>query len=316
MDRRSFLTRSALAAAGLAFGTRGAQAQGGFKHMLHKALIVGKPEEAVLAKMKAAGFEGVEAGIIPPAEAAECRKMAEQLGMRIHSVLRGWANYNESAEQIAADLKTDEAALRAAQGYGADAVLLVPAKIGGMPMPEPWEFQIEFDDRGHLTRVAEGDNAKYKDFIAAHDHAYDTSQAAIKKLIPIAEECKVVIAVENVWNNLFLAPEHLAHFVESFQSPWVQVYFDLGNHVKYSPTEHWVEVLAKRIVKCHVKDFRLNPDGHDGRFVDICEGSVNWPVVRKALDDVGYAGWMTIEGSGDLSLQEQNRRLELIIAGK
>ena len=70
------------------------------------------------------------------------------------------------------------------------------------------------------------------------------------------------------------------------------------------------------IVKCHVKDFQLNPDGHGGEFVDIREGSINWPTVRQALDDIGYNGWMTIEGSGGLALEEQNRRLDLIVAGK
>jgi hexulose-6-phosphate isomerase len=184
-------------------------------------------------------------------------------------------------------------------------------------MPEPWEFKIQFDDKtGHLTSVAEKDNDKYKAYIDAHNHAYDTSRAEIEKLISVAEETKVVIAVENVWNNLFVDPRHLAHFVDSFKSPWVKIYFDLGNHVKYSPTEQWVRVLGDRIVKCHVKDFKLNADGHGGKFVDIRDGSVNWPVVRKALDEVGYNGWMTIEGSGGLSQQEQNKRLDMIIAGE
>ena len=31
---------------------------------------------------------------VSPEEAAEARKMAEKLGMRIHSVLRGWTNFN------------------------------------------------------------------------------------------------------------------------------------------------------------------------------------------------------------------------------
>jgi sugar phosphate isomerase/epimerase len=37
--------------------------------------------------------------------------------------------------------------------------------------------------------------------------------------------------------------------------------------------------------------------------------------VRKALDDIGYNGWTSIEG-GDLSLEEHSRRLDLILAGK
>jgi hexulose-6-phosphate isomerase len=317
ITRRGFLAASAGGAAAMALGV-GAGSQGAYEHTLRKALIVGKPTEEVLASMKAAGFQGVEAGIVSPEEAAQCRIMAGRTGMRIHSVLRGWAEFNHSdVATVQESFNVSVAALRAAEGYGASAVLLVPCRIGGMVMPEPWEFRIEFDDAtGHLTRVAEGDNARFADFIAAHDHAYDTSAEQIRKLVPIAEETGVVIAVENVWNNLFLCPEHLAHFVDSFESRWVKVYFDLGNHVKYGPTEEWVKVLGNRICRCHVKDFRLNPDGHGGDFVDIRDGSVNWPVVRQALDDVGFAGWMTIEGSGGLPLEEQNRRLDLIIAGE
>ena len=60
----------------------------------------------------------------------------------------------------------------------------------------------------------------------------------------------------------------------------------------------------------------LSPDGHGGRFVNIRDGSVDWPLVRAELDKIGYNGWMTIEGSGGLSLQERSKRLDLIIAGK
>ena len=42
--------------------------------------------------------------------------------------------------------------------------------------------------------------------------------------------------------------------------------------------------------------------------------SVRWPVVRQALEVVGYSGWMTIEG-GDCSLAEHSKRLDQIIAG-
>jgi len=37
--------------------------------------------------------------------------------------------------------------------------------------------------------------------------------------------------------------------------------------------------------------------------------------VRTALDEVGYNGWMTIEGSGRLSAEEKVKHLDLIVAG-
>ena len=207
--------------------------------------------------------------------------------------------------------------LNAAKACGAEVILLVPGRVSGLAMPKAWEFQVEFDERtGHITSVAKNGNDRYSDYISAHNKAYDSFREAIGKLIPHAERTGVVIAVENVWSNLFVDARHTAHFIDSFDSDLVRMYFDIGNHVKYSPPEDWVRILGKRIIRCHVKDFKLNPDGHGGNFVNIRDGSVNWPVVLKALRDVGYAGWMTIEGSDDLSMQERSGRLDFIIAGQ
>ncbi|MDH7569450.1 MAG: sugar phosphate isomerase/epimerase family protein, partial [Armatimonadota bacterium] len=316
MNRRAFLSASALAAAGWAAGLpQRSDAQPAFKHALRKALIVGKPTAEALKPIKDAGFDGVEAGVVTLDEAREARRVAEEMGLRIHSVLpRGWADLNNPDPQKAeASRESLAVALRTAQAYGATAVLVVPGRIGGMPMPEPWEFRVKFDPRScHVTAVVEGDNAPYRAYMDEHNRSVDCFRQHLQRLIPVAEESGVVMAVENVWNNLFVDPYHFAAFIDSFASPWVKVYFDLGNHVKYGPTETWVRILGKRIAKCHVKDFKLNPDGRGGKFVDIRDGSVNWPVVRRALDDIDYADFMTIEGSGGLSREEQSRRLDLI----
>ena len=184
-------------------------------------------------------------------------------------------------------------------------------------MPAPWEVKIDFDDRtGHVKSVVRGDNAPYADYIKAHNHAIDTSTEWVRKLIPTAEKTRVVIALENVWNNLWLTPEIFKHFVASFQSPWVKAFLDIGNNVKWAPPEQWILTLGDLIAKIHVKDFLLNPvdPAGEGRFVAIRDGSVRWPVVRAALDRVGYNGWMTIEAPM-LSVEEQGKRLGEIIAG-
>ena len=318
ISRRQFLAATAAAGLGV-MASRGSGAET-FKTKLLKAMI-GKPTEEYLKKLKDAGFDGLETAdwSASPADAAAARAVAEKLGMKIHAVLRGWMQFNSTDPAVVAkSVAETETALRAAQGYGADAILLVPCRIGSkdMAMPEAWEFQIEFDEKtGHISKVVAGDNAKYKAYIEAHNQAVDGSIAAVKKLIPVAEQTKVVIALENVWNNLWVKPAYFKSFVASFQNPWVKAYFDIGNHVKYAPPEEWIRALGSLLAKCHVKDFKLNPDGHGGKFVDIRDGSVNWPAVRKTLDDVGYNGWMTIEGGG-LSLEEHSKRLDLIIAGK
>lgn len=322
MDRRRFLALSAGVGAGLnlAFSSRptARAAEPAAKRTMKKALIVGEPKAEELRVLRDAGFDGVEAGIVPVEKAEQCRKIADDLGMKIHSVLRGWAKFNDPDPDVVAEsLATTEKALRAAKAYGADAILLVPCRIAGN-MPRPWEYRYDFDpDTGHVRKVTCGDNAPFAEYIEAHNHALNTSREAIDRLIPLAEKTGVVIGIENVWNNLWVRPEIFRHFVQSFKSPWVQAYFDIGNHVKYARSTDWILELGGLIVKCHIKDFLL--DGSDpkggGQFVNIREGSVRWPAVREALARVGYDGWMTIEG-GDLSPEEHSRRLDLIIAGK
>lgn len=281
-------------------------------------MIVGEVTEAALQPLKDAGFDGVETThICPEAEAAQGRAVAQKLGMRVHSVLRGWMEFNsDDGKKVEDSLDQTRKALRAASAYGADAILLVPCRVGGMPMPEPWEFQIAFDEtNGHVTRVAGGDNTRFQAYIQAQNRATDTSRTAVEKLIPLAEELKVVIALENVWNNLWVKPDLFRHFVASFGNRWVKAYFDIGNHVKYAPPQDWVKTLGPLLAKLHVKDFKLNPDGHGGKFVHPRDGSIDWPAVRRALDDAGYDGWATIEDGG-LPLAEFGRRFDLIEAGR
>ncbi len=320
INRRNFITASTTLAAGLALRLGGGLAQAAAPDKkMGKSLINDLPSEQYLNQIKEAGFDGVEGGVVAPKDAEACRKTAEKLGMRIHSVLRGWAEFNskDKAKYDSSYARTEDS-LRSAQAFGADAVLLVPCRIGGMRMPKPWEFMIDFDEKnGHISRVVQGDNAPYADYITAHNHATDTSREAVQRLIPLAEKTGVVIALENVWNNLWVEPAIFTNFVASFQSPWVKAYFDIGNHVKYAAPEKWILSLGKLLAKLHIKDFKLNPAeaSGEGSFVNIRDGSIRWPVVRAAIERVGYDGWMTIEG-GDCSLAEHSRRLDLIIQGK
>jgi hexulose-6-phosphate isomerase len=355
INRREFVTASGMIATSLALqaGSSASQSPTGrgqntapqtpetpaapltFKTQLRKALIA-RPTEDELKQMKAAGFEGVEARVLPPDEAAKMRKVADGLGMRIHSVLYGWAEFNNpDKNEVDRTFAEAQGALRSAEAFGADAVLLVPCRIGprggrgrgaaaaspadNIRMPRPWEFQIEFDDRtGHITRVVYGDNTPYADYIKAHNHATNASTEWVKRLIPLAEKTKVVIALENVSNNLWVEPAIFRHFVRSFQSPWVKAYYDIGNHVRFAPPEEWILTLGDLLAKIHVKDYLLDPADPRGMgtSVNIREGSVRWPVLRQALEVVNYNGWMTIESNGSIPFEERNRRLDLILAGK
>jgi L-ribulose-5-phosphate 3-epimerase len=317
-SRRRFLGVSAAAMAAGWVGVKSSQAQT-FHTKLHKAMIVGPVTEKVLEPIKGAGFEGVETRELADEDrAAHARNVARKMGMRIHSVMRGWAEFNSEDPAKADDsLEVTRKAIRAASAYGADDILLVPCRVGGIAMPEPWEFKIEFDPKTlHVSRVVEGDNSKYEAYIAAQNRSTDMSRKMVEKLIPLAEERKVLIGLENVWNNLWVRPDFYKAFVESFDSPWVKSYFDIGNHVKYLiPPQDWIHMLGGLIIKLHFKGFKLNPDHHGGRFVHLRDDSIDWMAVRKALDDINYNGWGSIEESG-LPYEEFARRFDLIAEGK
>ncbi len=326
INRRQFA--GAAAATGLALTlTQTAHSEPTFKHPLHKAVMGsfggGATQFAEFCKkVKAAGFEGIESldWQVSPETAKERRKIVEDAGLKVHSVLLGWLNFNsDKPADVANSISNAEIALRAAAGYGASAVLLVPCRLGSnITAPKPWEYDIQFDGKtGLIKQLVKGDNEKFAPYIKAQDRATEMSREALRKLIPVAEASGVLVGVENVWNEFWVRPDFFKHLVVSCDSDWIRAYFDIGNHVKYLvPPEEWIRALGKLIVKLHIKDYKLSPDRHDGSWPSLREGSVNWPAVRKALDDIGYDGWGTIESPGPISLEEQNKRFDLIVAGQ
>lgn len=130
----------------------------------------------------------------------------------------------------------------------------------------------------------------------------------ITKLLPLAAALGQMILVENVWNRMMYdhdgppdqGPERFIAFVDSFKSPWVGMYYDIGNHWKYAQPAEWIRAFGHRCVKLDVKGFSRAKN----EFVDITSENddVPWNQVRKALGDIGFAGWATAEvGGGDVS---------------
>ena len=295
-----------------------------FPSELYKARILPAPTNEDCAALKAAGFEGIEVQQwnIAADEAQKCRLIAEKHGLRIHSVMRGWTNFNQP-NNYDGDIESVKTALRAASGYGADAILLVPCKIEGMRMPEPWDFDIDFDPQTlKVKTVVFGDNAPYTAYIAAQNSATEASIRAIESLIPTAAKEGVRICVENVWNNLWCTPKFFAAFCQYFDHPWVGCYFDLGNHVKYARCEEWIKELGNSLVKLHIKGFKVSEvkgklGGGPGDWSRIDQASIDWKSVRKLLAEKRYNGWLTIEEGNPANAADNtqySRMLDEIIA--
>jgi len=134
------------------------------------------------------------------------------------------------------------------------------------------------------------------------DEVYERSMANIRQALPDAERLGVKILIENVWNHFLYdheggpdqTAEPLARYVDAFNSPWVGVQFDIGNHWKYGNPADWIRTLGLRIKKLDIKGFSRKHD----KFTKITEGDIPWASVREALRDIGFTGWVAAEVSG------------------
>ena len=119
LNRRDFLATTAAAGFLTALSIPNSRAEG-LRGKIRKAMIVKEVSEKSLEPLKAAGFDGVETNhICPEEEAARGREVAAKLGMRVHSVLRGWMEFNsEDPQTVEESLEKVRKGLRAAKGYG------------------------------------------------------------------------------------------------------------------------------------------------------------------------------------------------------
>lgn len=306
LSRRNFMQISSSALVGLGLGTaltRRTFAET-FKTRPKKAILGSIPSAESIEHFMEVGIEGMEILGSPSLQEAEAaRKVAESLNFHFHSLMGGGS--------------IDRLELAAA--LGAKNVLLVPGRVSGVPMPEPWEFQIEFDAKtNRLLKVVDGDNAPFQAYIDAHNVQMEGARRLVESLIPTAEKLGMTIGLENVWNNMWVHPKFASNFIRSFESPWVKAYFDIGNNVKYCKRpQEWFDELRGCISRVHLKDFKLNDDGHGGRFARLMEGSVDWVAIRKKMEEVGFDTWMSVELEGcPLTIEEQARRMDLILEAK
>jgi len=131
---------------------------------------------------------------------------------------------------------------------------------------------------------------------------YRRTQEAIRQVIPYAEKKRIYILIENVWSTFLIDPLTTARYIDELDSPYVKAYFDIGNVVRWGWPQHWIEVLGKRIVKIHIKEYDLDVAMKEGMYKGfdrpIGQGSIDWPRVCEELKNTGYQGWATAEVNG------------------
>jgi len=312
-DRRTFL---AAAGGSIVAGALGARAQPREVHApmatpdgprIRKALKLGMigVGDSLREKLEAAreaGFEGVELESPNELDIETVLRAKEASGVEIPGVVDSvhWAKPLSHPDPA---VRTEgraalERALRDCKAYGGTTVLLVPGMVNR---------EVSYAD------------------------AWRRSIREIKRVMPLARELGVRIAIENVWNHFLLSPLEAARYVDEIRgwaedpgsprviTPMIGWYLDLGNVVNHGWPEHWIEALGPRLVRLDIKDFsraRRNEEGlWKGFEVLIGEGDVGWARVNEALDRVGYRGWATAEvrGGGLERLRDISARMDRVL---
>lgn len=239
--------------------------------------------EARFAAAKEAGFDGIDvdeaAGLTPE----QVRKAVASTGLFAHNAIdhAHWKVRHTSADAAQRKTALDKLlhCLRVSHAAGGSGALLV--------------FGTSADGAEGPARAREN----------------------ILKAVPLAAALGQRILYENVWNGLFYKDDGpadqkvdaLRDYIDSFRSPWVGVYFDIGNHARYARPGDWIRELGSRVVKLDVKGYDTRLDKRKG-FVDITAGNIDWADVRKALGETGFAGWATAEvRGGDVARLKQVR---------
>jgi hexulose-6-phosphate isomerase len=310
LNRRDFLATTATAAAGLAVAPTllaqpaspkpaDAPKPSSPKRTLRRAFFGHVDAPTVhdrLSMLRDAGFEGAELDSPTKTPMDEILKAMDKTGMKVHGLCDSvhWRLYLNSpqAEVRAQALDALRTAIEDAHTLGATSILLVPAVV----------------NKEH----------SYAD-------AWRLTQEEIRKVLPLAKQHNIKIAMENVWNNFIMSPLEAAKYVDDFQSDMVAWHFDIGNMINFGWPEQWIATLGPRIAKLHIKDFSRAKRDKEGLWkgfdIELGEGDADWPAVMKALDATGYStapqgNWATAEvRGGDLNrLKEVSKIMDKLFA--
>ncbi len=291
MNRKDFI-RTSLGVAGMSLAApysfsgslssaRGHKSK--IKKCLKYSMVEGEMSiEKKFRMLKDIGFDGVEMDSPNELNNEEIIAARDKTGLEIPGVINSvhWKAPLSHPDPEVRDecVQSMITALKDCKEYGGNTVLLVPGIVNE---------EISYED------------------------AYNRSQAEIRKLLPVAEETNVNIAIENVWNNFLLSPLEAARYIDEFENPMIGWYFDVGNIVRYGWPDHWIRTLDYRVIKLDVKEYSREKQRNEGIYkgfdVELTEGDCNWPAVLQALEDIGYNGWASAEVRGG-----DRKRLEKI----
>ncbi len=233
--------------------------------------------EKTFSAVKNAGFDGIELNIDTNGSSAHSltpetdketllslRALSEKYGLKVVSVSTSLTNGGNCAPEYWDEYRSlIRKQLEAAKLLGAEGILTAPA-------------------------ASRGDTTLYM--------SRRNTVRFFKDMKDEIEESGLIVGLENVWNGLFISPFDMTSVLDDIGSDNIKAYFDAGNMIAFSCSEHWAEALAGYVGFVHVKDYkRSNGINSGGVWKDITEGDADWKKIIPALEKGGFDGYLTGE---------------------
>lgn len=132
-----------------------------------------------------------------------------------------------------------------------------------------------------------------------YDDAYRNAVQALQQIAVTAEQLKVALAVEFVWNGFLFSPLEMKQFLDDVGSPAIGFYFDPGNMAVFQYPHHWVRIVGKHIKMVHLKDWKGR--ALNGGWTPLLQGAVDYTAMNRELRAIGYDGPMISEVPPDMA---------------
>ncbi|HUS07802.1 MAG TPA: sugar phosphate isomerase/epimerase family protein [Bryobacteraceae bacterium] len=276
------VTRRQFVSAAGAAGALSGQSETASNHRFTKGICrvifpSAMPLEGCFRAARNAGFEAIEltmTGDLDPSVAADRVKRTHEQALKAGIAIAAlWvtplAQYplnSPDARVRGQGVESIRKAIEFAGYLNCRALLVVPGRVGSL--------------NGELI---------------GYEASWERFTAELKKLVPLAEQARVVLAIENVSNKFLLSPRDKRTFVDQFNTSWVRSFFDIGNVMYTGYPEDWILTLGSRIARVHAKDRKNTPKAEFESPSGLLEGDVDWKSVISALVKVGYRGSISAE---------------------
>ena len=134
------------------------------------------------------------------------------------------------------------------------------------------------------------------------DEGFEWVIDSISQLIPKAQECGVVLGLENHW-GLGRTAEGVKRIVDAIDSPWLMVTLDTGNFLENGLAQ--MEMLADQLILMQAKTYY-----GEGKWYTL---DIDYPAVGELIRKHNYKGYISLEFEGQADpLEAIPKSLELL----